>query len=86
MGFPLWVLWVAFVMDFFQQKSHVVCHGTHSLHSLGIESGFAFCAAIDNVPVLRGDHRHIHHLERHGQGLESSRSTTAPTNANRINP
>ena len=53
MEFPLWVLWVTFVMDFFQQESHVVSHGTHGLHSLGIESGLTFCAAIDNVPVQR---------------------------------
>ena len=83
MEFPLWVLWVTFVMDFFQQKSHVVCHGTHSLHSLGIESGFAFCAAIDNVPVLRGDHRHIKHLERHEHRLVHRRGSTTTAYSHR---
>ena len=57
--------------------SEVVRQGTHSLHSFGILRNLSFLTTVSDVPILRSSQRHIHHLKRHLECLESRRSTTS---------
>lgn len=79
MRFPLWIFWGAVGVDLLQQESHVVGHGTHGLQSLGIKSSLALGATVNNVPVLRSNHRHIEHLKRHEKGLVNSLGAATAT-------
>lgn len=56
-----------------------MCQRAHRLHALCIGCGLSCFTAVGDVPVLRSDQRHIHHLHRHLQRLESSGRTSATT-------
>ena len=57
--------------------SEVVRQGTHGLHAFGVLCSLSFLTAVSNVPILRSSQRHIHHLKRHLERLESCCSTTS---------
>ena len=57
--------------------SEVVRQGTHGLHSFGVLRSLSFLTTVSDVPILRSSQRHIHHLKRHLECLESRRSTTS---------
>ena len=63
-------------MDVLEQESQVICQSTHGLHALGIQSRFALGTAIDDIPILGSDDRHVHNLERHRHRLQSRCGTT----------
>ena len=75
------IVGLAVGMNLLQQPSHVAGHGAHGLHTFGVESGLSLLATIDDIPVLRSDHGHVHHLEGHVHGLKGcgSSSTAAHT-------
>ena len=68
-------------MNLLQQPGHVLGHGAHGLHTLHVERSLSGLASVGYVPVLRGDYGHIHHLESHVHGLESSRRTAPSAHA-----
>ena len=68
-------------MDLLKQEGHVRGQRAHGLHTLGVELHFALAGSVGDVPVLRGHHGHVHHLEHHVNGLERGRSTAAPAAA-----
>ena len=68
-------------MDLLKQEGHVRGQRAHGLHTLGVELHFALAGSVGDVPVLRGHHGHVHHLEHHVHGLERGRSTAAPAAA-----
>lgn len=51
--------------------------GLSGLETLGVERCLAFGATVDNVPILRGHHRHIAQLEHHVQAVERRCGATA---------
>ena len=55
-----------------EQEGHVIGQGAQDLHPFLIQCRLAGFAAVDNVPVLRCHDGHVHHLERHVQGIEGS--------------
>jgi hypothetical protein len=65
-----------------EQPRHVAGKGAHGLETFSIEGSITGCASVDNVPILRGHDRHVHHLERHVQRLEHGSSTTSATYGN----
>ena len=67
----------------FQKGSHIVRQGPHCLQSLDIQRCLSGFTSIDYVPVLGGYNRHVHHLERHVESLESGRCTTPPADGYR---
>ena len=60
-----------------EHPRHIASQLSHGLHAFDVACCLAFGAAIGDVPVLGGDDRHIHDLERHLQALECSGSATA---------
>ena len=60
-----------------EHPGHVVGQGAHGLHALGVERRLAFGATVNNVPILRGHHRHIAQLEHHVQTVERRCGATA---------
>ena len=60
-----------------KHPGHIVSQSAHGLHALGIECGLAFGATVDNVPILRGHHRHVAQLEHHVQAVERRCGATA---------
>ena len=69
MFLPLRILRFAVSMDLFEQESHVVGQSTHGLHPFAVQRGLAFGSAEHHRPVLGGDDRTVHQVERHQQGL-----------------
>ena len=63
-------------MHLFQQPCHIVGQGAHGLHALVVKRSLSFLASIDDVPVLRSHHGHVHHLEGHVQCLERCGGST----------
>ena len=53
-----------------EHPGHVVGQGAHGLHALGVERCLTFGATVNNVPILRGHHRHVAQLEHHVQAVE----------------
>ena len=79
-GFAGWKAGLGFLgFDGTEQEGHVMCQGAHRLHALCIGSGLSCFTAVSDVPILRSDERHIHHLHRHLQRLESSCCASATT-------
>ena len=70
---------IAASMYLFQQPGHVRGKRPHGLHTFGVEFHLSLSGTVGNVPVLGGDHWHVHHLEHHVHGLESGRGTAATT-------
>ena len=57
-----------------------VGHSVHRLKAFGVQGCLTGLTSIDNIPVLRSNNRHIHHLEGHVQCLEGCRGTSSPAN------
>ena len=74
-----WATWGWGGVGGFEVPCHVASEGAHGLQAFGVECGFAFGATIDDVPVLRCDDGHVHHLKWHVEALEGGccASTTA---------
>ena len=70
-------------MNLLKQEGHVVGQRPHGLHALGVELHLALAGSVGDIPVLRGHHWHVHHLEHHIHGLERGRSTAATTDGQR---
>ena len=64
-------------VDLGEHPGHVVGQGAHGLHALGVERRLAFGATVNDVPILRGHHRHIAQLEHHVQTVEGCCGATA---------
>ena len=59
----------------FQHSGQIVGQCAHCLQALGIQSSLTGLAAIDDIPVLRRNNRHIHQHKWHIQGLKSGGGT-----------
>lgn len=56
-------------VDALQEEGHVAAEGSHGLYAFGVECGLAFGSAVDDIPILRRDHRHVLQLEHHSERL-----------------
>ena len=70
-------------MDLLKQEGHIRYQRPHGLHALGVELHLALAGSVGDVPVLRGHHGHVHHLEHHVHGLERGRGTAATADGQR---
>lgn len=75
-GLPFGVLYGRGGVEALQEEGHVAAEGAHGLHAFGVECGLAFGSAVDDIPILRRDHRHVLQLEHHSERLQGGRGAT----------
>ena len=75
-GLSFGVLYGRGGVDALQEEGHVAAEGSHGLHAFGVECGLAFGSAVDDIPILRRDHRHVLQLEHHSERLQGGRGAT----------
>ena len=66
----------------FQQPGHIIGQSPHGLKPFSVQRSLSGFATIDNIPILRRYHWHIHHLERHIQCLIRCCSSASPADSN----
>ena len=59
----------------FDHPCHVAPQGAHGLHAFLVECHLSRGLAVNDVPVLRTDHGHVHHAEVVVQAVEGGRRT-----------
>ena len=69
-------------LDAFNEEGHIACELAHGLEAFGILCGFAWGAAMDAVPILRGGDGHIGDGEVFVEDVEGGGSSATACDGN----